>query len=305
MPYFQLERIYWEYQISAAKTFKTYLDSNKRYTLVLPQLKGSTYPNETFTQTIANADSVGANYFIEGKLTALNDVMQISMSMYNTSDSSNVWSDTLIARTAYDLDPILKLFADLIGTDRKASKENNNYSLTYYYPKELVKVDATVNFGFSLSGGYTTVDRGNHKVSPGIGLLVSYDSKPLILDLQVDYLPGDYHNGVFLLADLRVSGLYPFKTTKTTPFIGGSIAFSGVRLTYPNPNPNSYFTEERADGKGLAIFVNTGYIINRNSNYNFRLTGSFFFPFYQTRTHPLETRIPLGFMINAVILSHT
>jgi hypothetical protein len=305
MPYFQLEKIYWEYQISAAKTFKTFLDSNKRYTLVLPQLNGSTYPNETFTQTIANANSVGAIYFIKGKLTALNDVMQISMSMYNTSDSSNVWSDTLVVRTTYDLDSILLLFADNIGTDKKASEDGKIYSLANYSQQELVKYDPTMDLGFSISGGYTIADRGNHKVSPGIGFLISYDSKPLIFDFQVDYFPGNYHKGVFLLADMRVSGLYPLKTSKTTPFIGGSIAFSGVRLTYPNPIPGTFFTEQRADGMGLAIFVNGGYLINRNSNYNFRLVGSLFCPLFQTSTfHPLETRIPFGFMINAVILGH-
>lgn len=308
MPYFQLENIYWEYQINATMKFSTYLDSNKKYTLVLPEIKGSAYTNETFFQTITNAKVVSAKYFIIGTMSAIKDVMKISMTMYNTSDSSKVWVDTLVSRTSYDLDSILKLFADNIGTENIPSKDNTQYSLAYYNPTELVKPDASVDFGISVSGAYSIIDRVDNKASVGLGFIVSYDSKRMIFDFQGDYLLGDledYDNGNIVIYDIRISGSYPLINKKTTPYIGGSISFGGVTYWYPTPNPKHYPFYERGDGAGLALFANCGYLFDRNSHVKFRLAGSFIFPLYKAKTFPFnieETQRPIGFRVNAIIL---
>jgi hypothetical protein len=307
MPYFQLDNIYWEYQLSAAKTFKSYLDSNKRYLVVLPDLKQKPYPNESFDQTILNARAAAAGYFIIGKLKSHKDAMVISMEMYNTSDSSRIWCDSLIARTTYDLDPALRLFAQYIGTEKIASKEYKNFAVTYFYPKELVKVDATFNYGVEFCGIYTNVDRGNKKFSRGFGFLISYDKKRSILDIQGDYFPGNYHHCILQFFDIRATYLHPLKTTKSTPLVGGSLAYSIFALTYPNPNPKSYFTEENEWGTGLAIFINAGYLFKRNSIFNYRLTGSFYYSFFKAETEPFNKILkdrPLGFIVNAAIQFH-
>ena len=222
-------------------------------------------------------------------MNALNEVLIISMTMYNTADSNKIWSDVLKARTPDDLDPILQRFANNIGTDQKASKDGDIYSVTNYDSKELTKVDASANYGVSISGSYSFVEKVDNSTSAGFGLLASYDLRDVILDIQGDFLFGDIQ-----IYDVRISGLYPFKNSKNTPFVGGSIAWGGTTLKY-KPS-GSYYNDRFSDG-GLAMFVNGGYIFNRNSNVNFRLAGSFIFPLYKT-----ETQRPIGFMINAAIL---
>lgn len=286
MPYFQIENMHWEYQISAAKIFRTYLNNENKYVLILPETKDSIYPKETFVETVSNAKAAGAKYFITGEMNALNDVMVISMVMYKTADTGKVWSDILKARTPDDLDPILQRFAKNLGSDQKASKDNDIYSVTNYDSKQLTKVDATASFGVSISGAYTLAENVGNNTSAGFGLLASYDIRDVILDIQGDMLYGDVK-----IYDVRISGLYPFKSSKHTPFVGGSIAWSGTTIEY-----NNYYYPHFS-GSGLAMFVNGGYLFNRNSNVNFRVTGSCVFPLYQ-----VKYMNPIGFMLNAAIL---
>ena len=43
MPYFEMNNINYDYQLLAAKTFKTYIDNNNKYLLILPDLKNKEY----------------------------------------------------------------------------------------------------------------------------------------------------------------------------------------------------------------------------------------------------------------------
>jgi hypothetical protein len=288
MPFFQIENMHWGYQMSAAKIFRTFLNNDNKYTLLLPETKDTIYPNETFQQTKDNANAVGAKYFIVGEMNALNDVMIISMTLYNSADGSKVWSDVLKARTPDDLDPILQRFANNIGTDQKASKDGDIYSVTNYDSKPLTKVDASVNYGVAISGAYYFIDNVDNTASAGFGALVSYDIRDVILDLQGELLFGDVR-----FQDIKISCLYPFTSSKNTPFLGGSIAYSGTTVTYNSGTSN--FIEN--SGSGLAIQANGGMIFSRSSNVNFRISGAFTIPFYQVGDHT-----PLGAMISASIL---
>ena len=191
MPFFQIENMHWEYQISAAKIFRTYVNINNKYSLILPETKDTIYPKESFHQTITNAKSAGAKYFIIGEMNALNDVMIISMTLYTTADSNKVWTDMLKARTPDDLDPILQRLAKNIGTDKKASVDGDIYSVTNYDSKPLSKVNTNVNFGVAISGAYCFVNKVSNNTPAGFGLLASYDARDVIFDLQGDFLFGN------------------------------------------------------------------------------------------------------------------
>jgi len=289
MPFFQIENMHWEYQMSAAKIFKNYVNDINKYTLILPETKDTTYPKESFHQTILNAKTAGTKYFIIAEMNALNDVMIVSMTMYNTSDSSKVWNDLLKARTPDDLDPILQRLAKCLGTDKKASVDGDIYSVTNYDSKPLSKVNTSVNFGVAISGAYCFVNKVSNQTPAGFGLLASYDARDVIFDLQGDFLFGDIK-----MYGVRISGLYPFKSSKNTPYIGGSIAWSGTTLS---SNDNSYYSTSHSGG-GLAFYANGGYIFNRNSTVNFRVAGSIIIPTYKTD----DNQVPLGLMMNVAIL---
>jgi hypothetical protein len=299
MPYFQIENIYWEHQINATKIFSNYLNSGNRYHVILPQLKGSVYPEETFTQTIANAISINAKYFIIGKLKAKEDVLKILISLYTTTDSSLIWNDSLIARTKNDLDSVIKLFADYIGTDQKASNFEKKYTEQLYYPKELIKPYASFNFGASISCAYTMADSVENHTSAGYSFIASYDTRHFIMDLKIDFIKGKVS-----IIDIALSGNMPLLNTKSTPYIGGSIGYSDISLFYPSYSVWTFANNSQADGNGLVLFWNVGYLIKRNLKVKFRLDGSFYYPLFYPETAADYSRIkkPRGYILKAVVL---
>lgn len=291
MPYFQVENMHWQYQISATKIFKTYLNMNNKYELVLPELKDSIYSKETFEQTVANASALNAKYFLIGEMNALNEVMIVSLTLYNTNDKSKVWSDVLKAKTPDDLDPILQKIANNFNTETKSANTDDIYSVTQYDSKELTKVQATTNFGVSISGAFSMLSDVKNISSAGFGLILSHDLRDVILDVQGDFLFGDVR-----IYDIRISGLYPFKKARNTPYIGGSIAWQGTSVSFKSNTDPDYYVNYDSNG-GLGMFINGGYIFNRTSNVNFRINSSLNIPFYE-----VKDEFPVYLMINAAIL---
>jgi len=291
MPYFQVENMHWQYQVSTTKILKTYLNMNNKYELVLPELKDSIYSKETFEQTAANASALNAKYFLIGEMNALNEVMIVSLTLYNTNDKSKVWSDVLKAKSPDDLDPILQKIANNFNTEAKSVNVDDIYTVTQYDSKELTKVKATTNYGVSISGAFSMLNNVENNSSAGFGLILSHDLRDVILDVQADFLFGDVK-----IYDIRVSGLYPFSKAKNTPYIGGSIAWQGTSVNFKTNNDPNYYYEYDSEG-GLGMFINGGYIFNRTSNVNFRINGSFNIPFYE-----VKNQAPMYFMINAAIL---
>ena len=230
----------------------------------------------------------------------------MSMCMYRTSDTSIVWNDTLLVRTSHDLDTVLKIFAKYIGTDTKASKVNKAYSMSYYLPSEFNKVDATFEYGVSIDAGYTNDYCGNHKVSPGIGLVGSYNSKHFIIDIFGDYLPGSRSGtGPFQLTDIGVEGLLPLKKTKTTTFAGAGILYNFIGIDYPIPNasPNSYAKWVDDGAGGMSLLLTTGYIFNRHKKENFWISVEYRYTLNKIDLDPFDERLTyfifkFGIMIN-------
>jgi len=293
MPFFNIENMHSAYQISAAKIFRSYVNANNKYLLLLPETTDTIYTVESFDQTQKNAKTAGAKYFLIAEMNALNDVMIVSMSLYKTSDTSRVWGDMLKARTLEDLDPILQRFAKNLGTDKKASVDGDIYTVTDYDAKELNKISTTPHCGLAICGGYFLVNKVKNSTPAGFGLLATYDVRDVIFDLEGDFLFGDIKS-----YGVRISGLYPFKSSKNTPFVGGSIAWSGISATYKNSyyDYSNYYSNNRSGG-GLALYANGGYIFNRNASVNFRVTGSFVLP-----TYKVGDKYPVGGQLGGAII---
>ena len=159
-PFFELINVHQEYQYSTSKLLKTYTDNAGKYQILLPARpsEGNQYV-ESYTQTWENARNIGARYFMTGEMNALQEVMIVSVSLYNTADGQLIWSDLLKAATLDDLDPILILLSKSIGTKYKASELEDIYSVSEYDSNELKKKEANTSFGIFL-GGVTTVYSG-------------------------------------------------------------------------------------------------------------------------------------------------
>jgi len=292
MPFFRVDNIHPDYRFTTAKIFKMYVNANQKYELVLPVRVDSTYTEESIQQIQQNAKNIQAKYFIIGEMNALNNTLILSVSMYNTEDSKKVWSDLAKANTPDDLDPLLQKMANNIGSQQKASQDGDIYNVTSYDSKELNKIEATYQFGVSISGA-TCLIKDVKNISPaGFGAFISYDIRDVILDIQGDMLFGDIN-----IYYGKLSGLYPFKKSKNTPFAGGSIGYGGSSIVFKSSDTSGMFSNERVSGSGLMLFVNGGYILGRNANVNMRITGSFIAPLFR-----VKDKKPIGFMLSAAII---
>ncbi len=293
--YFSTENVYWEYQSSVTKIFKNFIINEGKYSVIIPEKTDSIYPDEPFEITKQKAQVAEAKYFIIGELNALNEVLIFSITMYNTSDGTKVWSDILKAKSPDDLDPILTKIAKTLGTENKSSQDGDIYNVTNYEAEQLKKVEATLNYGLTINGGYCYIEGVKNMFLSGFGGIVSYDLRDIIADIEGNIYLGDVD-----IYYISINGLYPFKYSKNTPFLGGGVSFSSIcyeKEVKKNSLYEDYYYTSHISSKGLAFIVKGGYIFNRIGNTNLRLSGSLIIPTYE-----VGTRYPLGFGIGATIL---
>ncbi len=294
-PYFELINMHPDYQYSVSKLFKTYVDNNSSYEIILPTKPDSVYDYETQAQSIKNAKQHQAKYFIKGELNALDDIVIVSVSMYETSSGNKIWSDMLKAYTPDDLDPVMLRLSKTIGTGKKASEESDIYSVTEYESPELDKVSANKSFGVYIGSVYTPFKDVENNFSSGFGVKFSYDTRDLLLDL----------NGELYFQDIRIynfnlAALYPFSKKKSTPYLGGGLGYGGMTITKEEKSLNSDYPfdyyDENYRGSGLSLFAKGGYLFNRTSDVNVRIEGG---PYITT--YEIDNQLPYGFMLNMVL----
>ena len=234
-PFFELINVDEGYQYSTSKLFKTYMDQDGRYQMTLPPRPEGLAGAQTFPETQRIARELGTPLFITGELNALEDVMIISVSLYQTSDGKLIWSDVVKAVTVDDLDPTLQLLAKAVGTKTKASQMEDIYSVSKYENKELTKKDASSTFGLLVGGYQTFFTNTKETFSSGFGAKISYDLRDLILDIN-----GEFYFGNVDIVSLNLNGLYPFDMGRKAPFIGGGLGYGQHRIKLeqsPTPDP--------------------------------------------------------------------
>ena len=170
---------------------------------------------------------------------------------------------------------------------------------------EFNKVDATFEYGGSIDAGYTNDYCGNHKVSPGIGLLGSYDSKHFIVSVFGDYLPGSRnHTSPFQLEDMGIEGLLPLMKTKTTPFVGAGILYNFIGIDYPIPNAGTYSYAKWVDdgAGGMSLSLTAGFIFSRHKKVNFRFSGEYRYTLNKIRSRSFTMKDLPYFIFKFVIM---
>lgn len=294
-PYFELINMHPDYQYSVSKLFKTYVDNHSNYEVIMPAKPDSLYSPETKTETMKRAQKYQANYFIKGELNALDEIVIVSVSMYETSSGNKVWSDMLKAYTPDDLDPVMLRLSKTLGTDKKASDESDIYSVTDYESPELDKVSANKNFGVYIGSVYTPFKDVENNFSSGFGVKFSYDTRDLLLDLN-----GELYFQDIRIYNFNIAALYPFSKKKNTPYIGGGLGYGGMTITKEEKAPNDDYPynyyNKNVNGGGLSFFAKGGYLFNRTSDVNVRIEGG---PYITT--YEIDDQVPYGFMLNMVL----
>lgn len=320
MPLVEVLNIHTDYQYTISKLFKTYVDNNGKYEILLPYKSDTVYFKETFEQSKLKAAALNTPYFVIGELNRIGETVVVVFSMYKTSDGTKIWSDLLKAQSPEDLDPIIYKLAKNIGTENKAGNDGDIYNVTEYDSKELNKINANLNFGISVGGTFPFVN-ADDKSGAGFGLMASYDVRDMIFDIGA--------NAYFSSVDIYYMSLklsYPFSDKRHSPYLGGGLGFGGMnsKKEYEyevkekdwltgDTTINTYTETGTKRGSGLMLFAGGGYIINRNSNVQLRVGGDVFFSLYDVnkfrewnsnidKAKIADIKNPIGIIINMTIL---
>jgi hypothetical protein len=291
LPYFGIMGMHPDYQISATRLFKSYVEAEGRYTVVLGQIPEnvSTIP-ETGT-VVQEARDAGAAFVITSEMNRLGEVLVVSFSMYDVASGAMVWSDMLRAFTPDDLDPILRKVAKAMGTPQKAALSGDIYTVTEYDSRELKQQKAHYSFGVSVGAVYPFFTGVEDIVSAGLGVMATYDSRNLILDIKGE----TYFTGDPKVHFLSLDALYPFRSSNSSPFLLGGIGIGGMKIPDYRDESHLYWYDHKSNS-GLMMFVGGGYLVNRHSDVNLRLGGRLLIPFFE-----VDEQFAPGVLINATI----
>ncbi|HRY99461.1 MAG TPA: hypothetical protein P5550_10440 [Bacteroidales bacterium] len=291
LPYFGIMGMHPDYQLSLTRLFKSYVESNARYSVVLglqPEMVGA-LPEASLL--IADAKAAGAAYMMTGEMNRLGEVLIVSFAMYEVTSGSIVWSDVLRAYNPDDLDPILQKVARAMGTDQKAAKAGDIYTVTEYDSRELKQQKAHYSFGLSVGAVYPFFQHVEDLTTAGFGVMATYDSRNIILDMKGEtYFTGDPK--VYFIS---LDALYPLNDENATPFLLGGLGLGGMNIPWYQDDNHLYWYDNHRNG-GLMLFFGGGYLINRHSDVNLRLGARGMIPFFE-----VDDQLAPGILLNATI----
>jgi len=287
MPFFEIMNMHPDYQYSTSKLFKTYVDKNSKYLLVLPLRYDTLGVNESFDEAKQHASEQNCNYFIQGEFNRMGEIVIITISMYNTADGNKIWNTLSKALTPDDIDPILEKVAANLGNPN-AESEGDIYNVTAYDSKELNKIGANKYMGLTIGGGYSFVSGLNKNFPAGIGFAGSYDMRNVIFNMKAEMYFSDIK-----IYYVNIEAMYPLSTRKNTGFLSGAMGYGGVNILN---NDNNYWDSYHRE-TGLFLFAGGGYLMNRNSNVALKFSGNLYTPFFK-----VNTTVPVGILFTTTLL---
>lgn len=270
-----------DFGIAAEKLMNAYIDDNGRFVLVNYSDEDSVKAGD---RESANKIAIEKNCtkFIVAEFTRLGENVITSFKLYDINNEAPVWSDRLKAKNPDDFDPIIQRVAKNIGTKKKATNDDDIYTVTEQETKNPKKKGVTSYGGFKIVGSLP-LNPSEAKMDAGLGLFVLYDAKDFLfgLDGTMNNL-GDNDEKTTLI-DLTLSAFYAFTTTNISPFAGAGLSYSW-RYTHEigSSNANEHETN------GLALQFGGGVLFNRASRVMFITQVNYFIdlfetPFYKTK----------------------
>lgn len=276
-PAYEIINVHVQHQYVTSKLFKNYVDANGQYEIVLPEnLKNlsnnSMVYSETKEETREKALELKTSYFIMADMSAIGDLLIVNMKMYNTSSNQLIWSDALKANQLEDLDKVIRLFANALGTEELAVESGDIYSVTQYDSEELNKRQATLSWGVTFGGGAILAKDTRNASMSGFGIMKSYDIRNLILDIKTEFYFGEATNATRLGMNLLV----PLTKNNTSLFYGGGIYYGGMSYEYKHKIENtSHWNSSiyrEVHNSGIELEGNFGIIFNRLASLQLRAT---------------------------------
>ncbi len=279
-----------DFQYATARVLKSYIDAEGIYEIVSPAR-----PPEGTATALPSTDSIKSqaiankcSQYMVTSMTRLGDNIIMNVELRNAADNSMIWQDRLKASTPDDIDPIAMRIAKALGTSEKAASKEDIYSVTNYDEKSLKQKQSTNSFGVALGG--TALPGSPYNSDPfigGIGLLWSYDTRSLLVDVEGDVYMA---NEKSFLNTIGLNVWKPMNDGAISPYVGGGLALGLFGYT---PS-SSYYGSDESKG-GLLVSAGGGLLMNRTSTVTLRLDLR-----YTVATFKVAGSIPHGAQVRLI-----
>lgn len=294
MPPVGTTNIHSDYGVAAQKLVKTYIEDDGRFILIEGTAEDSVDISKPESVN-SKATAKGCTKILVAEFTRLGENVILSFKLYNTGNDAPIWQDRLKAANPDDFDPIIQRVARTIGTNQKATTDQDIYNVTENETKQPKRMKAFSYFGLGLGGMVPlspVVD-----MAPGINFFGMYDTQSFLIGLDAD-LWGLSDQSRYTYADFGISAYYAFGRKFIAPYIGGGMNYSIVdfrtEVTHPRTTREYDYTigesktktsnvkDDYTDTKsGIGAFVGGGVMLNRASNIVLFAEAKYFVNFYK------------------------
>lgn len=290
MPPVGTTNIHADYGVAAQKLMKTYIEDDGRFLLV----EGTTADgvNTGNQEGIKNkAVEKGCTKYIIAEFTRLGENVILSFKLYNTSSDAPIWADRLKAANPDDFDPIIQRVARTIGTNEKATTDQDIYNVTENETKLPKRKKVNSYFGIGI-GGMVPLSPVV-EMDAGLNFFGMYDTQTLLIGIDWNLWGiGDSDNNRLDYMDFGLSVYYPFGRRFVAPYVGGGLSYSIVDFnTEVMYRTQDYYSKETKkeygtyydSQSGVGAFVGGGVMLNRASNVVLFAEVKYFINFYKLR----------------------
>ncbi|MCQ2096353.1 MAG: hypothetical protein MJY87_00215 [Fibrobacter sp.] len=282
-----------DYGIVSSKLMKAYIEDDGRYVLVVGSAQDSVnVDNQSGVRD--KAVSLGCSKYILAEFTRLGENVLMSFKLYNTDSEAPVWDDRLKAANPDDFDPIIQRVARNIGTKRKATTDDDIYSVTQKETEEPTRKGVSSYLGVSLGGLFAM--QPDVDALAGVSVFLHYDFGYLLAGIDAGFYGIDNQ---LEMGNINLSVYYPFGTRALTPYVGGGI---GIGYTTFDSEIEYGYDCYEDDRGGLSGFLGGGLLINRNSKLLLNLNVRYVLNFYKTKNWEVRKNDMGG--VNIVQKSH-
>ena len=143
--------IHSDYGIAAQKLMKTYIEDDGRFILVEGTAADSVVLEKQETVK-AKAIEKGCDKYLIAEFTRLGDNVILSFKFYSTGSETPIWQDRLKAANPDDFDPIIQRVARTIGTNEKATNDEDIYNITENEARLPKRKKVNSYFGIGIGG---------------------------------------------------------------------------------------------------------------------------------------------------------
>ena len=266
-----------DFGVAAEKLMNAYAEDDGRYILVNHAEEDSVKADD---RSAINQKAIEKNCtkFIMAEFTRLGENVITSFKLYDINNEAAVWSDRLKAKNPDDFDPIIQRVARNIGTKKKATNDDDIYSVTEQETKKPRKKGVSTYHGLNIIGDLALAPEAN--MAAGLGYFMFYDARDFLfgLDISLSNLGSDDTKPTFY--DITLSMFYPFGSSNITPFVGGGFAYSW-RYTFLD-DASYYDNDDTIGASGISGNIGGGLIFNRASRVAFFIQAKYFFDFFST-----------------------